>query len=631
MRNLLQGIPKHLMPKNEITEALLEFKKIFITVGTFSAVINLLMLVPSFYMLEVYDRVLASRNEFTLLMLTLMMLGLYVLTSVLEHIRSMVVIRIGGRLDDFLNNRVYTAAFEQNLKKSGVNAGQALNDLTVIRQFVTGNGLFAFFDAPWFPIYMLVIFMFNVWMGVFALFSVAILVLLAWVNELVSKKALTEANTIAVTSSNIATNNLRNAEVIEAMGMLPNLRARWFEMHKQFLRLQAEASQSAAAVSAITKFVQISVQSLILGLGALLVIQGSMTGGAMIAGSILLGRALSPVQMIIGVWKQWRGVMSSYDRLTQLLASNPPRKTGMSLPAPRGDISVEAVTATAPGSQIPVLKGVTFALNAGDTLGVIGPSGSGKSSLARLMVGVWPSAMGTVRIDGADVYRWNKDELGPSMGYLPQDIELFAGTISENIARFGELDPEKVIKASQMAGVHDLILHFPQGYDTQIGDAGSGLSGGQKQRIGLARALYGDPAIVVLDEPNSNLDDAGEAALTKAIIAMRQSGKTVVIISHRPSILQTTNKLLLMRDGIVQAFGPTDQVLKALSQAQTQAQGGGHAPSPAPASPAAPATPKAQAAVSPEEAAIEAKAVGALPKIEETTDDFDDESSKDDR
>jgi ATP-binding cassette subfamily C exporter for protease/lipase len=618
------------MPKNEITEALLEFKKIFITVGAFSAVINLLMLVPTFYMLEVYDRVLASRNEFTLLMLTLIMLGLYVLTSVLEHIRSMVVIRIGGRLDDFLNNRIYTAAFEQNLKKSGINAGQSLNDLTVIRQFVTGNGLFAFFDAPWFPIYMLVIFMFNVWVGIFGLFSVIILILLAWVNELVSKKALTEANTIAVTSSNIATNNLRNAEVIEAMGMLPNLRARWFEMHKQFLRLQAEASQRAAAVSAITKFVQISVQSLILGLGALLVIEGSMTGGAMIAGSVLLGRAMSPVQMIIGVWKQWRGVMSSYERLTHLLASNPPRKPGMSLPAPRGDISVEAVTAAAPGSQIPVLKGVTFALNAGDTLGVIGPSGSGKSSLARLMVGVWPSAMGTVRIDGADVYRWNKDELGPSMGYLPQDIELFAGTISENIARFGELDPEKVIKASQMAGVHDLILHFPQGYDTQIGDAGSGLSGGQKQRIGLARALYGDPAIIVLDEPNSNLDEPGEAALTKAIIAMRQSGKTVVIISHRPSILQTTNKLLLLRDGVVQAFGPTDQVLKALSQAQAQAQGGGHAPSSAP-TPPAPTTSNAQAAASSEEAAIEAKAVGALPNIEETTDDFDDESSKDDR
>lgn len=624
MRNLLQGIPKHLMPKNEITEALMEFKKIFITIGVFSAVINLLMLVPSFYMLEVYDRVLASRNEYTLLMLTLMMLGLYALTAVLEHIRSMVVIRIGGRLDSFLNNRVYTAAFEQNLKKSGVNAGQALNDLTTIRQFVTGNGLFAFFDAPWFPIYMLVIFMFNFWVGVFALCSVAVLIVLAWVNELVSKKALTEANTIAVNSSNIATNNLRNAEVIEAMGMLPNLRARWFEMHKQFLSLQAEASQRAAAVSAVTKFVQISVQSLILGLGAVLVIEGSMTGGGMIAGSILLGRALSPVQMIIGVWKQWRGVMSSYERLTHLLISNPPRKPGMSLPAPRGDVSVEAITAAPPGSQNAVLKNVTFALNAGDTLGIIGPSGSGKSSLARLLVGVWPSAMGTVRIDGADVYRWNKDELGPSMGYLPQDIELFAGTISENIARFGDVDPEKVIKAAQMAGVHDMILHFPQGYDTPIGDAGSGLSGGQKQRLGLARALYGDPTVVVLDEPNSNLDDAGEAALTRAIMAMRKAGSTVVIISHRPSILQTTNKLLLMRDGMVQAFGPTDQVLKALAQAQAPQGGQAAAPPAPPVAPTAPVgnTPTAdqQVKADAEESALEAKAVGALPASEEDND-----------
>lgn len=587
MRNLLQGMPKHLLPKNEITEALMEFKQIFVKIGLFSAAINLLMLVPSIYMLEVYDRVLTSRNESTLLMLTLMILGLYGLTSAIEHIRSMVVIRVGARLDSFLNNRVYTAAFEQNLKKSGVNAGQALNDLTTIRQFVTGNGLFAFFDAPWLPIYLIVIFVFNVWIGLFALVSTVLLIGLAWLNELVSKKALNEANMLSVTSANIATNNLRNAEVIEAMGMLPNLRSRWFEMHRKFLALQAEASQRSAVVAAGTKFVQVSVQSLILGLGAVLVIRGDITSGMMIAGSILLGRALSPVQMIIGVWKQWRGVVSSYERLTHLLISNPPRKAGMSLPVPIGDLSVESVTAAPPGAQIAVIKNANFAVDAGDVLGVIGPSGSGKSTLARLLVGVWPAAMGTVRLDGADVYHWNKDELGPSIGYLPQDIELFAGTISENIARFGDLNPEKVIKASQLAGVHDMILHFPQGYDTMIGDAGSGLSGGQKQRIGLARALYGDPSLIVLDEPNSNLDDAGEASLSKAILAMREFGKTVIIISHRPSILKITNKILFLRDGVVQAFGPSDQVLKALAQAQApkqqaQAPGSPVAPKPSP-------------------------------------------------
>jgi len=503
-------------------------------------------------------------------MLSVMVLGLFALISVLEYIRSMVVIRIGAKMDSFLNNRVYTAAFEQNLRSTGVNAGQALNDLTTIRQFVTGNGMFAFFDAPWFPIYLLVIFVFNMWMGLFALVSVILLVALAWLNEVVSRKPLAEANTTAIRSSNLATNNLRNAEVIEAMGMLPNMRKRWYAEHVKFLKLQAEASQKASRIGSITKFVQIAVQSLILGVGALLVITGDVTSGMMIAGSILLGRALSPVQQIIGVWRQWSGVVSAYRRLEKLLADNPPRIAGMELPKPEGHLSVEGVTAAPPMVPVAVLKSVSFAINAGDCLGVIGPSGSGKSTLARLLVGVWRAAVGKVRLDGADVYLWNKDELGPHMGYLPQDIELFAGTISENIARFGEVDSFQVVIAAKLAGVHDLILRLPEGYDTPIGDGGLGLSGGEKQRLGLARALYGDPSIIVLDEPNSNLDDIGEIALTQAIIRLRQLRKTVILISHRPSIIRETNKLLVLRDGMVSAFGPTDQVLKDLAQFKAQ-------------------------------------------------------------
>jgi len=559
-----------MMPKNEITEALVKFKKVFYTIAAFTACVNILMLVPSIYMLEVYDRVLASRNETTLYMLSVMVLGLFALISVLEYIRSMVVIRIGAKMDSFLNNRVYTAAFEQNLRSTGVNAGQALNDLTTIRQFVTGNGMFAFFDAPWFPIYLLVIFVFNMWMGLFALVSVILLVALAWLNEVVSRKPLAEANTTAIRSSNLATNNLRNAEVIEAMGMLPNMRKRWYAEHVKFLKLQAEASQKASRIGSITKFVQIAVQSLILGVGALLVITGDVTSGMMIAGSILLGRALSPVQQIIGVWRQWSGVVSAYRRLEKLLADNPPRIAGMELPKPEGHLSVEGVTAAPPMVPVAVLKSVSFAINAGDCLGVIGPSGSGKSTLARLLVGVWRAAVGKVRLDGADVYLWNKDELGPHMGYLPQDIELFAGTISENIARFGEVDSFQVVIAAKLAGVHDLILRLPEGYDTPIGDGGLGLSGGEKQRLGLARALYGDPSIIVLDEPNSNLDDIGEIALTQAIIRLRQLRKTVILISHRPSIIRETNKLLVLRDGMVSAFGPTDQVLKDLAQFKAQ-------------------------------------------------------------
>ncbi len=560
------------VPKNEILTALREFKGAFWSVGAFSAVINLLMLVPSLYMLQVYDRVLGSSNETTLAMLTLMMLVAYLCMSVLELVRSFVLVRVGARLDMRLNKRVYTAAFEQNLKKAGGNAGQSLQDLTVIRQFLTGSGIFAFFDVPWFPIYLAVIFMFNTSLGVFSLIGTVILIVLAYANERVSKKPLQDATAMSIISGNLATNNLRNAEVIEAMGMLPNLMSRWFTLHSRFLQLQAEASEKAGIVGALTKFVRISLQSLILGYGALLVLNNEITPGMMIVGSILMGRALSPVEQVIGIWKSWSGTRSAYDRLESLLSQNAPREAGMALEKPLGRLTVEGVTAAPPGSQTAVLKGLSFSIEPGDVLGVIGPSGSGKSTLARLLVGVWPSAMGKVRLDGADIYQWNKDELGPSLGYLPQDIELFAGSVSENIARFGLIDSEKVIAAAKLAGVHDMILHFPQGYDTLLGDGGAGLSGGQRQRIALARALYGDPALIVLDEPNSNLDDQGELALVAAINEMRAKGRTIVLITHRTSALATTNKLLMLKDGIAQMFGPRDQVLGELARLGKLAQ-----------------------------------------------------------
>ena len=559
--------------KNEIAQALNDFKGAFRTIGIFSAIINLMLLVPSLYMLQVYDRVLASRNETTLLMLTLMVLGAYLFMCALEFVRSFVLIRVGAQLDMKLNKRIYTAAFEQNLKKAGGNAGQALQDLTTIRQFLTGNGLFAFFDAPWFPVYLVVIFLFHPSLGVFALCGTIVLIVLAYVNEVVSKKPLAEASSMAIAAGNLATNNLRNAEVIEAMGMLPNLMSRWFKMHGRFLHLQAEASEKAGIIGASTKFVRVSLQSLILGFGALLVLDGKITGGMMIVSSILMGRTLNPVEQLIGIWKTWSSTRNAYKRLGELLATNPPRQTGMSLPKPLGQISVEAVTAAPPGSTVAVIKNLSFSIAPGEVLGIIGPSGAGKSSLARLLVGVWPSAMGKVRLDGADVYRWNKDELGPYIGYLPQDIELFAGTVSENIARFGEVDSEKVITAAKRTGVHEMILQFPQGYDTPLGDGGAGLSGGQKQRIGLARAMYDDPSLLVLDEPNSNLDEVGEQALVAAIVDFRNRGKTLVLITHRTSAIGVTNKLLLLRDGVAQMFGPTAQVLTDLTKAaQQQAQ-----------------------------------------------------------
>ncbi|MBA4710716.1 type I secretion system permease/ATPase [Aquitalea aquatica] len=560
----------HLASRSELSQVLQTFKQTFYQLGAFSAVINLLMLLPSIYMLQIYDRVLHSRNETTLLMLTLLMLGLYGLMSVLELVRSSVLIRVGNRLDMQLNFRVFTAAFERNLRKNNGNASQALHDLTSVRQFLTGNGLFAFFDAPWAPIYLAVTFMFHWILGLFVLGGMIILCLLAWLTERSTRKPLAEANQASIAAGNYANNNLRNAEVIEAMGMLPALRERWFLFQSRVLEKQTEASDKAARIGALSKLVRLSLQSLVLAVGALLAIQNEISPGMMIAGSILMGRALQPVEMAIGTWKQLNSARAAYQRLEELLAEFPARISGMSLPRPQGRVQVENVVAAAPGSGVPILKGINFAIEHGDIVGVVGPSAAGKSTLARLLVGIWPAHSGKVRLDGADIFQWNKDELGPHIGYLPQDVELFDGSIAENIARFGDIDSERVIEAASRAGVHEMILHFAQGYDTRLGDGGHRLSGGQKQRIGLARAIYASPAFVVLDEPNSNLDDVGEQALIHTVMDLKAHGTTVVLITHRTSILNAVDKLLVMREGQLHLFGPRDQVLYALSQAAQQ-------------------------------------------------------------
>lgn len=557
-----------MLPNNEIIQTLLKFKKVFYTIGIFTAVINILMLVPSLYMMEIYDRVLTSRNEYTLYMLSLMALGLYALIASLDYIRSMVVVRIGIKLDSFLNTRIYTASFQQNLSGHKFNATQALNDLSTIRQFVTGNGVFAFFDAPWFPIYLLIIFIFNPWLGLFSLVSTGILIGLAWVNELATRNVLNSATISAIRSTNLAGNNLRNAEVIAAMGMLPNMRSRWYSEHQEFLKLQAEASQKASLIASITKFTRIAVQSLILATAALLVIKGQVTSGMMIAASILLGRAISPVEQIINVWRQWNGVVSAYQRLVNLLAHNPIHGDNMSLPKPKGKIEVSGVVAAPPGSKIAALKNVNFSANPGECVAIIGASGSGKSTLARLLVGVWPVVSGTIRLDGANIYHWNKEELGPNIGYLPQDIELFEGTIAENIARFGPMDSSKIVEAAELAGVHELILQMPNGYDTKIGDDGAGLSGGEKQRIGIARALFNQPALIVLDEPNSNLDESGEYALALTLKKLKALNKTVILVTHRQQIIKEADLLLVLRNGVSVAFGPREKVLQDFNKAQ---------------------------------------------------------------
>ncbi|MED7666528.1 type I secretion system permease/ATPase [Pseudomonas moraviensis subsp. stanleyae] len=548
-----------------LIKALGDYKSILISVGCFTALINVLMLVPSIYMLQVYDRVLSSQNETTLAMLSLMVVGFFAFIGLLEVVRSFIVIRIGSQLERRFNLRVYQAAFERNLFKGEGNAGQSLGDLTHLRQFVTGPALFAFFDAPWFPVYLFVIYLFNVWLGVLATAGALLLIALACLNEYMTKKPLGEAAGFSQQSSQLATSHLHNAETIQAMGMLGSLRKRWFQVHSRFLGLQNQASDTGAVISSLSKTLRLCLQSLVLGLGALLVIKGDMTAGMMIAGSILMGRVLSPIDQLIAVWKQWSGAKLAYRRLDALLQAFPPSDEAMALPAPKGQITFEQVSAGPPGQRSATLHMVNFNLGAGEVLGVLGASGSGKSTLARVLVGVWPLWGGTVRLDGADIHRWNRDQLGPYIGYLPQDIELFSGSIAENIARFSEADPQKVVTAAQQAGVHEMILRLSRGYDTQLGEDGSGLSGGQKQRVALARALYGTPSLVVLDEPNSNLDTVGEAALASAIAQLKAQGTTVILVTHRSSVLAQADKLLVLNDGRLQAFGPSQDVLKALS------------------------------------------------------------------
>lgn len=561
-------MPAQTCAASALGDHLVAFRKLFITLAGFSFAINLLMLTPTVYMLQIYDRVLASRNTTTLLMLTLIMLGLFALESVLEWVRNQAVVRGSAAIDLKLGARVFDAAFGRTLNGRSGNAAQALGDLTNVRQFVTGRGLFAFFDAPWTPMYLLVIFLLHPWLGAFGMLAALVLLGLAFLNEKLTATTLGQANQEAQRATHYANGSLRNAEVIAALGMLGTLRQRWQQRQHRMLVLQAKASDRAAAVSGVTRFARMAFQSGVLGLGALLVIEQQLTPGGMIAASILLGRALSPVDAVIGQWRNLVHARGAYARLNELLQAHPEPEPRTALPRPQGFVTVENLVAGPPGARTPVLKGIKLGAAAGMLVAVIGPSASGKSTLARALVGVWPPMSGTVRLDGADVSQWNKEELGPWLGYLPQDVELFEGTVAENIARFGPPDSARTVAAAQRAGVHDMILRLPQGYDTPIGEGGMALSGGQRQRIGLARAMYGDPALVVLDEPNANLDEAGDAALVGALRVMKEEKRTVFVITHRMNLLAETDAILILVNGAIQAYGPRDAIMETLRPAQ---------------------------------------------------------------
>ena len=559
--------------RSELTQVLWSFRREFIMVGIFSMVANVLMLSPTLYMLQVYDRVLMSRSELTLLAMSLITLFFFGVMAFSEWMRSRVLVRSGVRLDEALGTRVFNASFESYLSQSSTGPARAFGDLIQIRQFLTGNGIFAFFDAPWAPIYIAVLFLLHPMLGWLAIFFAMVQMALAWFGHRRTVAPAEAAGQAAAESGAYLQSKLRNSEVLESMGMVHNLRPHWQDRHENTLALQSASQSLTHRITAWSKFIRYSQQSLALGAGALLVIDGQLSPGGMIASNVLMTRALAPIDMMVGTWRAFIGARSAFERLEALVRDFPARDPALSRVAPKGALTLRNVVASASGRKTPILKGVNMAVEAGTVTVVLGPSGSGKSTLARTMVGIWPDVSGEVLLDGLPIDGWDRTELGPYLGYLPQDIELFEGTIAENIARFGEVQSEKVIAAARSAGLHEMILRFPKGYDTSIGEAGGLLSGGQRQRIGLARAVYGDPVLVVLDEPNANLDDVGEQALVRTVQGLKAAGRTVFLITHRPGVLAVADRILILRDGLVQADGPRDDVLAALRAAQAAAQG----------------------------------------------------------
>ena len=553
----------------ELRAALVQLRPFFTRAGWFSLFASVLVLAPSGYMLEVYSRVVDSRSYGTLFWLTVVVLGAYALMELLEWARAEVMRAAAQRFDALLSTRVFDAVFAAKLRNVPGGTAQPLQDFAKLRDFLFSPALLAIMEAPVAILMAVLLFLISPWLGWSAVvFGIAQTLVALW-NERRTKQPLMQANQKAFQAQQYADGTLRNAEVIAAMGMLRATHQRWVQKQREFLNLQAQASESAGGFQALGKLLQTTLSSLLLGLACWLLLNNELHGGGgmMIVGSILGGRMLAPLLQVVAQWQAVIGVRESWHRLEALLAAVPKDPENMALPAPRGVLQVEQLMAGAPGSPGVIVRGVAFALQPGEVLAVVGPSASGKSTLARLLVGLWPVASGKVRLDGVDIFSWDKAELGPHVGYLPQGVELLEGTLAQNIARFGEVDMHKVRAAAQAVGVDALIESLPQGYETVVGPGGVRLSGGQRQRIGLARALYGAPTLIVLDEPNSNLDDEGDAALARAIAQASARGATVVVITHRTSVLGVAHKMLLIRDGVQQAFGPRDEVLAALQQA----------------------------------------------------------------
>jgi len=561
---------------SELGAAVKELQPYFRRAALFSVFASLLILAPSVYMLEVYDRVVNTRSHMTLAMLTVVVLFAFVMMEVLEWVRSEVMHEASLAFDRRMSGRIFTAIFEANLKRMPGGSAQPMNDFRSVRDFLSTPVVLALMEAPVALTFLILIFAISPVLGWSAVVAAMLVTFVGWLNERSTQPPLLAANRSAIAAQQYADGTLRNAQVIESMGMLGNIHKRWMGKQQEFLGLQAQASDHAGFYQAVSKFLQNTTSSMLLGLAAWLLLRNQLNGGAayMIIGSILGGRVLAPLVQIVSQWQTVVNVRDAYSRLDSMLSMVPMRPESMALPAPLGQLQVDGLIAGAPGIPIPILKGISFGLQPGDVLAVVGPSASGKTTLARLLVGLWPAINGKVRLDGVDVFTWDKLELGPHIGYLPQGVELFDGSMAENIARFGELDQAKVEAAARAIGLHDFILSLPQGYNSPVGREGTMLSGGQRQRVGLARAFYGNPAFIVLDEPNSSLDEQGDADLARAITQLKAKGATFIVMTHRTSVLSVADKMLVLRDGQLQMFGPRDEVLKALTEAVAKASQG---------------------------------------------------------
>jgi ATP-binding cassette subfamily C protein len=554
----------HMNNFSELRQAVGACRGYFWSVGLFSAAINVLYLASPLYMLQVYDRAVSSGSVPTLLMLTVALLIALGAMAALDGLRARILIRAGLRLDRLLSGRVMAAVVKQANAMPGAGRSQALRDFDTFRQFITGNALYTLCDAPWAPIYIVVLTMLHPLLGSLALVSALVLLALALVNELLIIGSLGEAGEAGSRSYAFAETSLRNSHVIEAMGMLGGLVDRWRRDRNLMLIAQAKASDRGAALQSLIRFLRLSMQSVILGAGAYLVINRVATSGIMFAGMILLARALMPIEQSVGTWRQFVSARTAYRRIEALLQANPPPTATITLPRPKGELAVQGASFYLPGLTRPVLFQINVAIEPGETLGIIGPSGAGKSSLARLIVGIHAPSSGVVRLDGANVAQWDREDFGRYVGYLPQEIELFSDSVAANIARFRSSKDEDIVNAAIAAGVHEMILALPRGYETQIGEGGVNLSGGHRQRIALARALYGEPSLVVLDEPSSNLDMDGDVALSKCLEKLKEAGRTVVVVSHRHFSLNTVDKILCLNGGAMAMFGPRNDVMAKL-------------------------------------------------------------------